>query len=39
MRKRNNEPQGEYENTEYKMDKRNIAYMMKGNKTQHRNIL
>ena len=26
-------------NTEYKMDKKNIAYIMTGNKTQHENII
>ena len=26
-------------NTEYKMDKKNIAYIMKGNKTQYENII
>ena len=26
-------------NTEYRMDKRNIAYIVKGNKTRHGNML
>ena len=26
-------------NTEYKMEKENIKYIMKGNKTQHENII
>ena len=26
-------------NTKYKMDKKNIVYIVKGNKTQHENII